>query len=59
MTVEERHRRRFSESFRKEHVKLIESGKMTVGEVSLQYEVKRQNVKSWLKSTEQKHFRNR
>lgn len=49
MTVEERMRRRFSESFRMEQVVLIESGKLSVGEVSLLYEVKREGVRNWLK----------
>lgn len=49
MTVEERRRRRFSEAFRKEQVRLIESGNLTVKDVSKQYEVKPQNVRAWLK----------
>ena len=49
MTVEERRRRRFSESFRKEHVALIESGKVTVKEVSRLYEVRPENVRRWLR----------
>lgn len=49
MTTEERRRRRFSESFRKEQVCLIEKGKLTVLEVSKLYEVKAQNVRRWLK----------
>lgn len=48
MTVDERRRRRFSESFRKEQVKLIEAGKISVAEVSRLYEVKRQNVRGWI-----------
>ena len=48
MTVEERRRRRFSEEFRKEHVALIESGEMTISEVSRMYEVKPESVKRWL-----------
>lgn len=48
MTVEERRRRRFSEAFRKEQVALIESGKVTIQEVSRMYEVKAQNVRRWL-----------
>lgn len=49
MTVEERRRRRFSESFRKEQVKLIESGELSVAEVSRLYEVKTDNVRRWIK----------
>lgn len=49
MTVEERRRRRFSEEFRKEQVQLIESGKITVQEVSRLFEVKSQNVRAWVK----------
>ena len=48
MTVEERRRRRFSESFRREQVLLIESGKLSLAEVSRLYEVKKQNVRRWL-----------
>src|SRR5690606_13214053 len=48
MTTEERRRRRFSEDFRKEQVMLIESGKITIGEVSKLYQVKKENVKRWL-----------
>jgi len=49
MTSKERQCRRFSESFRQEQVDLIESGNLSVEEVSRLYEVKRQNVKRWLK----------
>lgn len=48
MTTEERRRRRFSEDFRKEQVRLIESGKVTLGEVCKLYHVKRDSVKRWL-----------
>jgi len=48
MTLEERRRRRFSESFRKEQVELIESGELTVIEVSRLYEVKPASIKRWL-----------
>ena len=48
MTTEERRRRRFSEPFRKEQVKLIESGKLSIIEVSRLYQVKAQNVRRWL-----------
>lgn len=50
MTVEERQRRRFSETFRKEQVALIERGERTIGEVSRLYEVKRASVRRWLKN---------
>ncbi|MDH5400122.1 MAG: transposase [Cyclobacteriaceae bacterium] len=49
MTTEERRRRRFSEEFRKEQVKLIEAGKVTIQEVSKLYQVKTANVREWLK----------
>lgn len=49
MTTEERRRRRFSESFRKEQVSLIEAGKVSIKEVSKLYEVKAQNVRNWVK----------
>lgn len=48
MTEDERRRRRFSEEFRKEQVRLIETGKITVGEVAKRYQVKTQNVRVWL-----------
>jgi len=48
MTVEERRRRRFSKEFRKEQVQLMESGKITIHEVSRLYEVKVQSVQRWL-----------
>jgi len=48
MTVEERRRRRFTESFKKEQVEKIESGEVTVEEVSRLYEVQRRNVRKWL-----------
>ena len=49
MTTEERRRRRFSESFRKEQVKLIESNQLTILEVSRLYEVKTDSVRRWVK----------
>lgn len=48
MTVEERRRRRFSVEFRKEQVALIESGEVTISEVSRMYEVKPASIKRWL-----------
>src|SRR5690606_42071189 len=48
MTSEERRLRRFSEDFRKEQVRIIEAGEMTIGEVSRLYEVKRESVRNWL-----------
>jgi transposase len=48
MTTEERRRRRFSEDFRMEQVRLIESGKVTLGDVSQLYQVKRSSVRRWL-----------
>src|SRR6056297_2014756 len=49
MTVEERQRRRFTEAFRKDKVTKIESGELTVAEVSRLYEIKPDNVRRWLK----------
>lgn len=49
MTEEERRRRRFSEAFRKEQVSLIESGQLTIPEVSRLYEVKSSSVRLWVK----------
>lgn len=48
LTTEERRRRRFTESFHKEHVALIESGEITVAEVCRLYQVKRASVNRWL-----------
>ena len=49
MTVEERRRRRFTESFRKEKVEKIESGELSVEEVSRLFQVQPKNVRRWLK----------
>ena len=49
MTTEERRRRRFSEDFRKDQVRLIESGKVTLKEICRLYQVKQSSVKLWLK----------
>jgi len=49
MTVEERRRRRFSESFRKEQVQKIESGELSIKEVSSLYEVQQKYVRNWVK----------
>ncbi|MDZ4682799.1 MAG: transposase [Saprospiraceae bacterium] len=49
MTTEERRRRRFTESFRKEQVELIESGQATIAEVGRRYEVKADNIGKWVK----------
>ncbi len=49
MTSNERKRRRFSEEFRREQVKLIEKGERTIAQVSVLYEVKRDNVRRWVK----------
>ncbi|MBK8748649.1 MAG: hypothetical protein IPM04_12520 [Saprospiraceae bacterium] len=46
MTIEERRRRRFSEEFRKEIVFKIESGAISVKEVSVLYFVKAENVRT-------------
>lgn len=49
MTSDERRLRRFSEEFKREQVKLIESGVRSIAEVSRLYEVKAQNVREWVK----------
>ena len=49
MTVEERRRRRFTESFRREQVEKIESGELSVEEVSRLFEVQQKNVRRWMK----------
>lgn len=48
MTSKERQRRRFSETFRKEQVKRIESGELTISEVGRLYEVKPDSVRRWV-----------
>lgn len=48
MTSNERHRRRFSETFRREQVKRIESGELSIVEVGRLYEVKSDSVKRWV-----------
>lgn len=50
MTIEERRRRRFSVNFRKEQVSLIETGVVTIREVSRMYEVKAASIKRWLEA---------
>ena len=49
MTKEERDRRRFSEAFKKEKVKQIESKQITVSELSKIYEVSRRSIYKWVK----------
>jgi transposase-like protein len=48
LTREERHRRRFSEQFKKELVSLIEQGKLTQAQVSRTYDVRDTCVSAWL-----------
>lgn len=48
LTTEERRRRRFTESFRKEQVGLIDRGEATITEISRMYQVKPDNVKRWV-----------
>jgi len=48
MTSKERHQRRFSETFRREQVSKIESGELTIADVSRLYEVRRNSVKRWV-----------
>lgn len=49
MTSEERRRRRFSEEFRREQVKFIESGQLSIKEACKLFEVKRESVLLWIK----------
>ncbi len=49
MTREEKQMRRFSDSFKKEKVALIEKGKITVIELSRLYEVSRSAVYRWIR----------
>lgn len=48
MTTDERRRRRFATDFRIKQVQLIESGKITIQEVSKLYEVKVDCIQRWL-----------
>lgn len=48
MTTEERRRRRFSADFKKTQVDLIESGEVTMSEVSRRYQVKFASVRLWV-----------
>lgn len=48
MTTEERRRRRFSESFRREQVGLIEKGELSIPEVCRLYEVSYTAVRRWV-----------
>ena len=40
LTLEERRRRRFSESFRKQQVSYIQEGSKTIGQVAHEFDVK-------------------
>jgi len=48
MTSKERHQRRFKDEFRREQVKLIESGELTISDVSRLYDVRWNSVKKWV-----------
>ena len=48
MTIAERRQRSFSENFKKQKVREIELGRITVSEVSKQYEVSTTNVYRWI-----------
>jgi transposase-like protein len=48
MSLSERRHRTFSDSFKKEKVKEIQSGKIKVSEICKQYEVAATNVYKWL-----------
>ena len=49
MTTAQRRQRRFSDNFKMQKVREIESGQTRVSEVSKQYEVTRVNVYCWLR----------
>ena len=49
LTLEERRRRRFSESFRKQQVSYIEEGSKTIGQVAHEFDVKTDSVRLWVK----------
>ena len=48
MTVNERRKRRFSEPLRKELVIKIESGELSISDISKLYEVKSSSIKRWI-----------
>lgn len=48
LSKQERHKRRFSESFKQQKVKEIELGYVTLTEISRQYQVTRNNVYRWM-----------
>lgn len=48
LTSKERHRRRFSEEFKKEQVSLIEQGETTQSKVSRKYDVRLNSVSRWM-----------
>jgi transposase-like protein len=48
MSVSERRARHFSDNFKRQKVREIETGKTKVSEISKQYEVSRTNVYRWL-----------
>ncbi len=49
LTLEERIRRRFSESFRKQQVSFIEEGSKTISQVAHEFDVKAESVRAWVK----------
>lgn len=48
LTLEERKRRRFSDSFKREKVEEIDRGKVTVAELSREYEVSTTSIYKWI-----------
>ena len=48
LTSKERHRRRFSEEFKKEQVSLIERGHLTQADVCRRYDVRANSVGKWM-----------
>ncbi|MBL0082299.1 MAG: transposase [Saprospiraceae bacterium] len=49
LTLEERRRRRFSESFRKQQVSYIEEGSKTIKGCIHEFDVKADSVRLWVK----------
>ena len=47
LTIEERRRRRFSESFKRKKVQEIESGQTKISEICRVYQIRRPNVERW------------
>lgn len=56
MTSKERHQRRFDDKFRRDQVKLIEAGELTISDVSRLYNVRWNSVKRWVEKFGEKPY---